>query len=137
MKKLLPEKKKSRPQIIVTNLIDIILLLVFFFMITSSFARNNEKLPINVPKASTAQTMESENLSVQISKNGRIFVAGKEIEEKALEETTKTWVTRSPDRPVLVEADAEASYGRIVMVLDLMRKAGAANIGLATRPDVK
>ncbi len=137
MKKLLPDKKKVRPQIVVTNLIDIILLLVFFFMITSSFARNNEKLPINVPKASTAQTMESENFSVQISKNGRIFVAGKEISEKDLDSSVKTWVTRSPDRPVLVEADAEANYGKIVSVLDLMRKAGAANIGLATKPEMK
>lgn len=137
MKKLLPDKKKARPQIIVTNLIDIILLLVFFFMITSSFARNNEKLPINVPKASTAQTMESENFSVQISKNGRIFLAGKEIAEKDLDEKVKTWVTRSPDRPVLVEADAAANYGKIISVLDLMRKAGAANIGLATKPEVK
>lgn len=137
MKKLLPEKKKVRPQIVVTNLIDIILLLVFFFMITSSFARNNEKLPINVPKASTAQTLESENFSVQISKNGRIFVAGKEMSETDLDARVKTWVTRSPDRPVLVEADAEANYGKIVSVLDLMRKAGAANIGLATKPEVK
>ena len=137
MKKLLPEKKKARPQIIVTNLIDIILLLVFFFMITSSFARSNEKLPINVPKAATAQTMESENFSVQISKNGRIFLTGKEIDEKSLEQQVKTWVNRSPDRPVLVEADAEANYGKIVSVLDLMRKAGAANIGLATKPEMK
>lgn len=137
MKKLLPEKKKQKPQIIVTNLIDIILLLVFFFMITSSFARNNEKLPVNVPKASTAQTMESENFSVQITKDGRIFISGKNIEEKLLVEKVKTWVSKSPDRPVLVEADEEANYGKIVTVLDIMRKAGAANIGLATKPDVK
>ncbi|MFZ5951234.1 MAG: ExbD/TolR family protein [Candidatus Rifleibacteriota bacterium] len=137
MKKLLPEKKKSRPQIMVTNLIDIILLLVFFFMITSSFARNNEKLPINVPKASTAQSMENENFTVQISKNGRIFVSGKEISETVLVENVKTWVTRSPDRPVMVEADSEANYGKIIAVLDSMRKAGAANIGLATKPELK
>jgi biopolymer transport protein ExbD len=137
LKKLLPEKKKQKPQIIVTNLIDIILLLVFFFMITSSFARNNEKLPVNVPKASTAQTMESENFSVQITKDGRIFISGKNIEEKLLVEKVKTWVSKSPDRPVLVEADEEANYGKIVTVLDIMRKAGAANIGLATKPDVK
>jgi biopolymer transport protein ExbD len=137
LKKLLPEKKKQKPQIIVTNLIDIILLLVFFFMITSSFARNNEKLPVNVPKASTAQTMESENFSVQITKDGRIFISGKNIEETLLVEKVKTWVSKSPDRPVLVEADEEANYGKIVTVLDIMRKAGAANIGLATKPDVK
>ncbi|GAB4276364.1 MAG: biopolymer transporter ExbD [Candidatus Rifleibacteriota bacterium] len=137
MKKLLPDRKKQKPQIIVTNLIDIILLLVFFFMITSSFARNNEKLPVNVPKASTAQTLESENFTIQITKEGKAFIAGKTVTEKELGQQVADWVTRSPDRPVLVEADQEANYGKIVSVLDLIRKAGAANVGLATKPDVK
>ncbi len=137
MKKLLPEKRKLRPQIVVTNLIDIILMLVFFFMITSSFARNQEKLPVNVPKASSATTMEIDNMTVQIAKNGHLFVSGKSIEMTALTEQIKTWTQNSPDRPILVEADQDANYGRIVFVLDAIRNAGAVNIGLATRPEVK
>ena len=137
MKKLLPEKKKQKPQIIVTNLIDIILLLVFFFMITSSFAHNNEKLPVNVPKASTAQSMETENFSVQITEKGDISVSGKVISRKELKSKVAIWVKQSLDRPVLVEADENANYGNIISILDLMRKAGASNIGLATKPEVK
>jgi biopolymer transport protein ExbD len=137
LKKLLPEKKKQKPQIIVTNLIDIILLLVFFFMITSSFAHNQEKLPVNVPQASTAQTMDSENFSVQIDKEGKTSVAGKMITPEKLTEKIRTWVSKSPDRPVLVEADELANYGKVVSLLDQMRKAGAANVGLATKPESK
>ena len=137
MKKLLPDKKKSKPQIVVTNLIDVILLLVFFFMITSSFARNQEKLPVNVPKASSATTMETDNMTVQIAKNGRLYVTGKPVEMTDLTASIKTWITNSPDRPVMVEADKDANYGRIVFVLDAIRNAGAVNIGLATRPEMK
>ncbi|MGM0601134.1 MAG: ExbD/TolR family protein [Candidatus Rifleibacteriota bacterium] len=137
MKKLLPEKKKQKPQIIVTNLIDIILLLVFFFMITSSFAHNNEKLPVNVPKASTAQSMENENFSIQITEKGEISLSGKVITRDVLKNKVTLWVKKSLDRPVLVEADENANYGNIISILDLMRKAGASNIGLATKPEVK
>lgn len=137
MKKLLPDKRKQKPQIVVTNLIDVILLLVFFFMITSSFARNQEKLPVNVPKASTATTMETDNMTVQIAKNGRTYVAGKAVEMTDLTAQIKTWTTNSPDRPVMVEADKDANYGRIIYVLDSIRTAGAINIGLATRPEAK
>lgn len=137
MKKLLPEKRKLRPQIVVTNLIDVLLMLVFFFMITSSFAHNQEKLPVNVPKASSATTMEIDNMTVQIAKNGRLYVAGKPLEMTDLTERIKTWTTSSPDRPILVEADQDANYGRIVFVLDAIRNAGAVNIGLATRPEAK
>lgn len=137
MKKLLPDKRKQKPQIVVTNLIDVILLLVFFFMITSSFARNQEKLPVNVPKASSANTMELDNMTVQIAKNGRLYVSGKPVEMTDLNDRIKTWVTSSPDRPVMVEADQDANYGRIVYVLDAIRNAGAVNIGLATKPAAK
>lgn len=137
MKKLLPEKRKQKPQIVVTNLIDVILLLVFFFMITSSFARDKEKLPVDVPKAANATTMETDNMTVQIAKNGRIFVAGTQVEIDELTAKIKTWVTNSPDRPVMVEADKDANYGRIIHVLDQIRSHGAVNIGLATKPESK
>ena len=102
MKKLLPDKKKSKPQIVVTNLIDVILLLVFFFMITSSFARNQEKLPVNVPKASSATTMETDSMTVQIAKNGRLYVTGKPVEMTDLTASMKTLTTNSPDRRIMV-----------------------------------
>jgi len=137
VKKLLPEKRKQKPQIAVTNLIDVMLMLVFFFMITASFARNQEKLPVDVPKAANATTMETENMTVQIAKNGRTYVAGKPVEMTELTSAIKTWVTNSPDRPVMVEADKDANYGRIIHVLDQIRSNGAVNIGLATRPESK
>ena len=137
MKSLLPNRKKSKPQIIVTNLIDIILLLVFFFMITSSFATNNEKMPVNLPRASSATTMETDNLSIQIDKEGQIFIKEEKIDVQALREKIKVWVSRSPDRPVMVEADKSANYGEIITALDIIRNSGAINIGLATIPDIK
>ncbi|PKL42218.1 MAG: hypothetical protein CVV41_15705 [Candidatus Riflebacteria bacterium HGW-Riflebacteria-1] len=137
MKKLLPDKRKQKPQIAVTNLIDVMLMLVFFFMITASFARNQEKLPVEVPKAANATTMETDNMTVQIAKNGRTYLAGKPVEMTELTSAIKTWVTNSPDRPVMVEADKDANYGRIIHVLDQIRSNGAVNIGLATRPESK
>lgn len=137
MRKLLPDRKKSKPQIVVTNLIDVILLLVFFFMITSSFARNNEKLPVNVPRAANATTMETDNMTVQITHEEKLFVAGKECDKTALTDQIKTWVSQSPDRPVMVEADEKSNYGFVVNILDTIRQAGAINIGLATKPEMK
>ncbi len=134
MKKLLPEKRRQKPAIVVTNLIDVILLLVFFFMITSSFVRQTERLPVEIPKASNATSMEADNMTVQIAKNGRILVAGKHVEMEDLKGKIKTWIQNSPDRPVMVEADKEANYGRIINILDSIRSSGAVNIGLATQP---
>lgn len=135
LKKLLPNRPKSQPQIVVTNLIDVVLLLVFFFMITSSFAANEKKLPVNVPKASAAVAMEKDNMTVQIAKSGRVFVANKPVDEKSLDEAIKKWIANSPERPVMVEADEGISYGNVIKVLDQIRTSGAINVGLATKPE--
>lgn len=135
LKKLLPKRGKSQPQIVVTNLIDVVLLLVFFFMITSSFAANGKKLPVNIPKASAAVSTEKDNMTVQITKAGNLFIAGKAIEEEALKEQIKKWVATSPDRAVMVEADEGVNYGNVIKILDRIRTAGAINVGLATKPE--
>lgn len=134
MKRLLHDRKRNKPQIVVTNLIDVILLLVFFFMITSSFATNKEKLPLNVPKASNSASMEKDNMSIQVGKNSEIFVAGKVVTLEELQEQIKVWTKTAPERPIMVEADEDASYGRIVTVLDNIRNAGGTNLGLTTKP---
>ena len=133
LKKLLPKKAKTQPQIVVTNLIDVVLLLVFFFMITSSFAANEKKLPVNVPKASAAVSMEKDNMTVQVTKTGNVFIAGKAVDTKELDEQIKKWVASSPDRPVMVEADEGTNYGNVIKVLDQIRTSGAINVGLATK----
>lgn len=135
LKKLLPKRAKTQPQIVVTNLIDVVLLLVFFFMITSSFAANEKKLPVNVPKASAAISMEKDNMTVQVTKTGNTFIAGNPVDAKALDETIKKWISTLPDRPVMVEADEGVNYGTVIKVLDQIRSSGAINVGLATKPE--
>ncbi len=135
MKKLLPKRAKTQPQIVVTNLIDVVLLLVFFFMITSSFAANEKKLPVNVPKASAAISMEKDNMTVQVTKSGNTFIAGNPVDAKTLDETIKKWISTLPDRPVMVEADEGVNYGTVIKVLDQIRSSGAINVGLATKPE--
>ena len=106
-------------------------------MITSSFAANEKKLPVNVPKASASVSMEKDNMTVQVTKTGDVFIAGKSIDSKSLNEQIKKWVASSPDRPVMVEADEGTNYGKVISVLDQIRSAGAINVGLATKPDKK
>lgn len=133
MKKLLPETRKNKPQIIVTNLIDVILLLVFFFMITSSFARENRKLEIDLPSASTSAVIEGETMNVQIDREGALMLNGKGLSVEELKSEVVKYVAQDHTRTILVEADTKANYGEIIKILDGIRAAGGINIGLSTR----
>ena len=134
MKKLLPNRKKNKPHIVLTNLVDIMFLLVFFFMITSSFAKNVNKMPVNLPGASSAATVEGDNMTIQVSKLGRLYIGKKQIQINELTKQIKNYISKSPSRPILLEADKKADYGRIVHILDVIRSNGATNVGLSTTP---
>ncbi|RCK80468.1 MAG: Biopolymer transport protein ExbD/TolR [Candidatus Ozemobacter sibiricus] len=133
MKKLLPERRRERPQIIVTNLIDVILLLVFFFMVTSSFARDTRRLPIDVPRASSGAVIEGETLTFQVNKTGGITLRGEALDLDQVGLRVKEYLAEDPNRGILVEADQGAEYGHVVRVLDAIRTAGGTAIGLSTR----
>ncbi len=137
MKKLLPEITRAKPQIIVTNLIDVILLLVFFFMITSSFARDARKVPVDLPKASSSALIDGDTFTVQIDRDGKAFLEGMNVEIKNVGYRVKEYVAQDHNRPVLVEADIQTEYGRVVEILDEIRRAGGLNIGLSTKPNVR
>ena len=134
MKKLLPERRREKPQIILTNLIDVILLLVFFFMITSTFAKDRNKIPIELPRASTAASADGEVLTIQLSADGRTLVGGEPVPQSELGKRVAAYVSDSRDRPIMLEADGTLAYTRIIENLDIIRTNGGVNIGLATRP---
>ena len=134
MKRLLPERRKEKPQIVVTNLIDVILLLVFFFMITSSFAKDNRKVPLELPQAGSATVSEGESLTLQLDREGRVYSAGRDVEISTIPIVVKEYLGGGRERLIMVEADQSLDYGKVMSVLDLIRSSGGTNIGLATRP---
>ncbi|MBF0544937.1 MAG: biopolymer transporter ExbD [Candidatus Riflebacteria bacterium] len=133
MRKLLPERKREKPQIILTNLIDVILILVFFFMITSSFAKEKNKIPIELPGASSGISNENELLTITVDSNGRPYLNGIEADSSMLREQVMEFTSTNKDASILVEADVATDYGKVVGVLDEIRSAGGKNIGLSTK----
>lgn len=134
MKKLLPERKREKPQIVLTNLIDVILLLVFFFMITSSFAKETLKLPINLPKASSGAIIDADTLRVQMDREGAISADGTTLTAEELTARVGAFLGENREKPIVLEADQSADYGKVIQVLDIMRIAGGVNLGLSSKP---
>lgn len=138
MKKLLPDRPREKPQIVLTNLIDVILLLVFFFMITSSFARDTKKIPLNLPKAGTATAVEGDTLIFQVDAEGRILSGGKLLDQTQISSKVVEYLGGNAERPLIIEADEAVNYGKVIGLLDLIRSSGGTNLGLSTKlPNAK
>ena len=135
MSRLLPERKRAKPQIVLTNLIDVILMMVFFFMITTSFAKQARKLPLELPQSGTAVATEQDILTVQYARDGTLLAGEKPCAPGELPAVVAAWVAADPARAIVLHADGGLEYGKVVAVLDTIRKAGGRNIGVGTAPE--
>ena len=116
----------------ITNLVDVILVLLIIFMITSPLMQMG--VQVNLPKASTNVIDTKANLTVTVRKDATLYVEDQVVPLTALSaELTKA--LKNGKKGVLIRADKEVSYGAVIKVLDVARKAGIQDVGLVTELD--
>jgi biopolymer transport protein TolR len=120
----------SVAEINVTNLVDVMLVLLIIFMITAPMMRSG--IPVNLPKADAQSAGSRENIVVTLTKSG-LFVDGKACAESELGRAVR--IKRgSSSAPVLLEADKDIPYGRVVKVMDVVKRAGVDDLNLVVQP---
>src|SRR5436853_7715478 len=78
-------KAIEEPGIIGIPMIDVMMFLLFFFMVASLAMVVQSGLPVNLPKASTANEHSSQNVTITIMRDNRIFLNTKPIALAQLE----------------------------------------------------
>jgi biopolymer transport protein ExbD len=115
----------------VTPLVDVCLVLVIIFMAVAPFAIS---LGINVlesrSKASTGKASAEENVSVKLTKDGRITINGALVKDSELGIKLVSALAKSKDKMVIVTADDENRVGEVVEVLDTARLSGAQKLAI-------
>jgi len=77
------ERKRKRPLINITSLIDVMFLLLVFFMVSTTFAEH-PAIKLELPSASTAEPSRLESLTLTIDKKGRMFLNGEAVNDGEL-----------------------------------------------------
>src|ERR1700712_547500 len=72
--KISKRKSVEEAEIIVIPMIDVMMFLLFFFMVASLAMVVQSGLPVNLPKASTANDPSSQNVTITIMADSRIFL---------------------------------------------------------------
>ena len=116
-----------------TPLVDVCLVLVIIFMAVAPFAL---KTGINVLRsksgAAQGKASVSENVMVKLTKDGKITVNGKAIDNgpTTLLDMIAGSLELSKDRMVIVSADGGNRVGEVVSVLDISKQAGAIKLAV-------
>lgn len=121
------------PQINILPMIDVIFSILAFFIISTLFLTRSEGLPVNLPKASTSELKQSEQITVTIDEVGKIFLNRKMTEVDALEKGVRKLVSPNQKSIVIIKADERVDHGDVVVVMDKLRKIDEVKLAIATK----
>jgi len=124
------EKDDIENAINIAPLIDIIFILLLFFIVTMVFS-DRTVLSIKSPQASQSEIVRSDNLTVSINEEGKIYFKSAMMSlselEKILSETSFDEQTK-----LIIEADSKVSVDMLVSLMDSVKKVGLENIYIST-----
>jgi biopolymer transport protein TolR len=136
------QKRRLMGEINVVPYIDVMLVLLIIFMVTAPLL--TQGIEVELPKVGAApmdpdKYLEAEALVVSVDRDGRLYLNLVEPETPVTAATAveraSALLNRDPDRPVLVRADARASYGDVAVAMRVLQDAGAGQIGMVTDPE--
>ena len=108
----------------VTPFVDVMLVLLIIFMVTAPMM--TEGLDVALPKVESSEVLptEDDHLILTIRADGALF-----LDEY---ETGLAVQVKGQDRQLFVRADKDVPYGMVMQVMDRIRGAGIADVGLIT-----
>ncbi len=124
--------ERERPRLEIIPMIDIMMfLLVFFVMIVLKMIPDSG-VTLSLPGASTAQSLPHTEVVIIIDKQGLLHVKDQVLSADALQSYLQETKTTN-DTQVIVAGDKGTQLQQLMSVMDVARKAGITDIGIATK----
>ncbi|WP_017318077.1 ExbD/TolR family protein [Mastigocladopsis repens] len=129
----LPDEPDIPAQINIVPMIDVIFAILTFFIMSTLFLTRSQGLPVNLPKAATAQQQQaSDPITVTVDNKGRISVNNEPVALDALVEQVGGLIRSDQESVVIINADERVSHGQVVAVMDRLRQVPGARLAIAT-----
>ncbi len=117
-----------------TPLIDVVFLLIIFFMVSTVLVDFSRRMDINLPSSKASIIDEKpKTLEIKMSKDKKIFLAGKPITLLGLEQTLRKLDVKGKKQTAIIRADKLLPYGEVIQVMGLLQKAGIPDISVAVK----
>ena len=116
----------------IVPMIDVIFAILTFFIISSLDLIRLENIPVNLPKASTSTLVKEKPVVLTIDRENNIFLENKPIDSKILVDQIKKIISNYSTNILVISADKEVAYGKVVEVIDQIRSIDNLRIGMST-----
>ena len=124
---------KKFDEINIIPFIDIMLVLLAIVLVTASFISQG-KIQVNVPKASTTQTIKADDLAklLTITSDNDFFYNDKLISKEELNTEIATW---DKAQKVTLKVDGAVAFEKFVELTDMLAANEIKNVAIITKKD--
>jgi len=102
-----------------TPVVDVVFNLLIFFALSLNFAAASRGINVKLPSASSAKIIRSDQVTVNLTKEGHTFLDDKKITLEQLGPMLKEKADKKS--LIIIRADNDIELGRVVKVMDIIR----------------
>jgi len=127
------KSRTTMAEINVTPLVDVMLVLLIVFMITAPMLQH--ELDVNLPVAAGIPQVTTEaQVVLTVNKQGNIYLDQTTYTLDTLRPKLQTLYQTRRNKDIFLRADTDVPYGKVVQVMDEVKKAGILKLGMLTQP---
>lgn len=128
----LKEDNQPYDEINITPMLDLayVLLVTFIIMTTASV----QGIKVAVPRTEAVSSLaKPQTRAITITREGDVFLDAYPVDMSQLEMRLSQYKAQNPSLPVVLKADAEAQYEKVMEVLEVCKRLDITEVGLVTK----
>ena len=130
--KLRNYRETKQPDLNLIPMIDIMFFLLVFFMLSTMYMVEQKTIPVNLPQATSAAIDNKTNFTVTLKDDGSIYLEDQQTDIQTLLMQATKEQKNNPSFAIIIRADKDINYDKVVSFIDTLKKAGITRFGLAT-----
>lgn len=120
-----------QPRLMIIPMIDIIFFLMVFFLFSTLQMVYQKSMPVNLPVASQNQQEVLKPIAITITTDGTISIGDTVVQIEEVQSRVEQLADKS-ETPVILRADENVEHGKVIAVMDEVKKAGVTKLAIAT-----
>lgn len=132
----LPEEPDLPPRINILPMIDVIFAILVFFIVSSLYLTRSEGLPVNLPRATTAEVQKTKQITVSLDEQGKLTIDSKPTQINQLKAEIEKLIETDSNTTVIVNADKSVEHGQVVDIIDQLRQIPDVQLAIAAKKKI-
>jgi biopolymer transport protein ExbD len=122
----------SMPEVNLVPMMDVIMTILTFFIIISMTLSDFQSVNVSLPKTENSSKEKlPDPMVVSLNKQGQILLKNQTLTEEQLAQQVVTYLEKNPKGAVVLRADRQLTYEKVVQVFSAVQLVGGDRVSLA------